>query len=64
MLPFQLAIVPLYRMVNDAGLLGSYTSMVAFYTGLQMPFTIFLYTGFLRARSRRVRWARLRLHFS
>ncbi len=48
-LPFQLALVPLYRIVNDAGLLGTYTGMVAFYVGLQMPFTIFLYTGFLRA---------------
>jgi raffinose/stachyose/melibiose transport system permease protein len=51
-LPFQLALVPLYRMVNSAGLLGSYTSMVLFYTGLQAPFTIFLYTGFLRALPR------------
>jgi raffinose/stachyose/melibiose transport system permease protein len=51
-LPFQLALVPLYRMVKDAGLLGSYTSMVIFYTGLQTPFTIFLYTGFLRAQPR------------
>ena len=51
-LPLQLALVPLYRMVKDAGLLGTYTSMVAFYTGLQMPFTIFLYTGFLRALPR------------
>jgi raffinose/stachyose/melibiose transport system permease protein len=51
-LPFQLALVPLYRMVKDAGLLGSYTSMVIFYTGLQTPFTIFLYTGFLRALPR------------
>jgi raffinose/stachyose/melibiose transport system permease protein len=51
-LPFQLALVPLYRMVKDAGLLGSYTSMVLFYTGLQVPFTIFLYTGFLRALPR------------
>jgi len=51
-LPFQLALVPLYRMVSSAGLLGSYTSMVLFYTGLQAPFTIFLYTGFLRALPR------------
>jgi raffinose/stachyose/melibiose transport system permease protein len=51
-LPFQLALVPLYRMINDAGLLGTYTSMVLFYTGLQAPFTIFLYTGFLRALPR------------
>jgi raffinose/stachyose/melibiose transport system permease protein len=39
-------------MVKDAGLLGSYSSMVVFYTGLQAPFTIFLYTGFLRALPR------------
>jgi raffinose/stachyose/melibiose transport system permease protein len=51
-LPFQLALVPLYRFMKDTGLLGSYTSMVLFYTGLQMPFTIFLYTGFLRALPR------------
>jgi raffinose/stachyose/melibiose transport system permease protein len=51
-LPFQLALVPLYRLVKDAGLLGSYTSMILFYTGLQTPFTIFLYTGFLRALPR------------
>jgi raffinose/stachyose/melibiose transport system permease protein len=51
-LPFQLALVPLYKLVKDAGLLGSYTSMVLFYTGLQTPFTIFLYTGFLRALPR------------
>jgi raffinose/stachyose/melibiose transport system permease protein len=51
-LPFQLALVPLYRFMKDSGLLGSYTSMVLFYTGLQMPFTIFLYTGFLRALPR------------
>jgi raffinose/stachyose/melibiose transport system permease protein len=48
-LPFQLALVPLYRFMKDTGLLGSYTSMILFYTGLQIPFTIFLYTAFLRA---------------
>jgi raffinose/stachyose/melibiose transport system permease protein len=51
-LPFQLALVPLYRFMKDTGLLGSYTSMVLFYTGLQIPFTIFLYAGFLRALPR------------
>jgi raffinose/stachyose/melibiose transport system permease protein len=51
-LPFQLALVPLYKLMKDTGLLGSYTSMVLFYTGLQMPFTVFLYTGFLRALPR------------
>ena len=51
-LPFQLALVPLYKVMKDTGLLGSYASMILFYTGLQMPFTIFLYTGFLRALPR------------
>ena len=52
-LPFQLALVPLYRMVSEArGCSARYTSMVLFYTGLQAPFTIFLYTGFLRALPR------------
>ena len=51
-LPFQLALVPLYAFMKDTGLLGSYSSMILFYTGLQMPLTIFLYTGFLRALPR------------
>ena len=51
-LPFQLALVPLYTFMKDTGLLGSYASMILFYTGLQVPFTIFLYTGFLRALPR------------
>ncbi len=50
--PFQLALVPLYKFMKDTGLLGSYASMILFYTGLQVPFTIFLYTGFLRALPR------------
>jgi raffinose/stachyose/melibiose transport system permease protein len=51
-LPFQLALVPLYKLMKDSGLLGTYWSMILFYTGLQLPFTIFLYTGFLRALPR------------
>jgi len=51
-LPFQLALVPLYQLAGDAGLLGSYTGIVAVYTGLQLPITVFLYTGFLRAQPR------------
>src|SRR4051794_8901106 len=58
-LPFQLALVPLYTFMKDSGLLGSYTSMVLFYTGLQVPFTIFLYTGFLRSLPREYRQAAL-----
>jgi raffinose/stachyose/melibiose transport system permease protein len=48
-LPFQLALIPLYQIVRDLQLIGTYWSMIGFYTGLGLPFTIFLYTGFLRS---------------
>jgi raffinose/stachyose/melibiose transport system permease protein len=48
-LPFQLGMIPLYKLVDDLGWLGTYHGMVLFYTGIQLPFTIFLYTGFIRA---------------
>ena len=41
--------IPLYKLVDDLGWLGSYQGMILFYTGIQMPFTVFLYTGFIRA---------------
>ncbi|MGK5558626.1 carbohydrate ABC transporter permease [Actinomadura kijaniata] len=48
-LPFQLGMIPLFKLVDGAGLLGTYQGMVLFYTGIQLPFTVFLYTGFIRA---------------
>lgn len=48
-LPFQLGMIPLYKLVSDAGLLGGYEAIIVFYTGIQLPFTVFLYTGFIRA---------------
>ncbi|WP_144124147.1 carbohydrate ABC transporter permease [Catellatospora sichuanensis] len=49
MLPFQLASLPLYQTMRDLGLLGSVGALVLFYVGLQVPFTTFLYVGFLRS---------------
>jgi raffinose/stachyose/melibiose transport system permease protein len=49
MLPFQLAALPLYQTMRDLGLLGSVWALILFYSGLQVPFTTFLYVGFLRA---------------
>lgn len=49
LLPFQLALIPLYTTMRDLGLLGSVWGLVIYYIGLQLPFSIFLYTGFLRA---------------
>lgn len=48
LLPFQVAMLPLYVTLRDLHLLGSLWSLVVFYTGLQMPFSIFLLTTFLR----------------
>ncbi|MEV6107259.1 carbohydrate ABC transporter permease [Streptomyces sp. NPDC051940] len=51
-LPFQLGALPLYQTMRDLGLLGSPWALVLFYSGLQVPFTTFLYTGFLRTLPR------------
>jgi raffinose/stachyose/melibiose transport system permease protein len=48
-LPFQLGMIPLYQTFSDLGLIGSYQAVILFYTGIQLPFTVFLYTGFIRA---------------
>ncbi|HET6508986.1 MAG TPA: carbohydrate ABC transporter permease [Baekduia sp.] len=49
MLPLQLGVVPLFVAFRNLGLTGSYVGMIVLYTGLFMPFTVFLYTGFIRA---------------
>ena len=49
LVPFQIAMVPLYFTMRDLGLLGNLWALVLFYVGIQMPFSIFLYAGFLRA---------------
>ncbi|MFF2999487.1 carbohydrate ABC transporter permease [Streptomyces sp. NPDC057950] len=51
-LPFQLAALPLYQTMRDLGLLGTPWALILYYSGLQVPFTTFLYTGFLRALPR------------
>ncbi|CAM5643528.1 sugar ABC transporter permease [Streptomyces pilosus] len=48
MLPAQLALIPLYQSMRDLGLLGSVWSLVLFYSGLQVPFSVFLYASFMR----------------
>jgi raffinose/stachyose/melibiose transport system permease protein len=47
-IPFQLAIVPLYVAMRHLHLIGSYLGMILLYTGFFMPLTVFLYTGFIR----------------
>ncbi|MDQ7992028.1 MAG: carbohydrate ABC transporter permease [Propionicimonas sp.] len=52
LLPFQVALIPLYQTMRDLGLLGSAAGLILFYSGLQVPFSVFLYAGFLRALPR------------
>ena len=49
LLPFQLALLPLYTQMRDLGLLGTVWSLFIVYGGVQMPFSVFLITTFLRA---------------
>jgi raffinose/stachyose/melibiose transport system permease protein len=49
LLPFQLAVIPLYVQMRDLGLLGSLWSLIITYTGVFMPFSIFLITTFIRS---------------
>jgi raffinose/stachyose/melibiose transport system permease protein len=51
-LPFQLAIIPLYAAMRELDLVGTYLGMIVLNTGLLMPLTVFLYTGFIRALPR------------
>lgn len=47
--PIQLGSLPLYQTMRDIGLLGTPWALVIFYAGSAIPFTVFLYVGFLRA---------------
>jgi raffinose/stachyose/melibiose transport system permease protein len=52
LLPFQLALLPLYTTIRDLHLVGTLWSLILFYSGLQIPFSVFLYTAFLRSMPR------------
>lgn len=50
LLPYQMIFVPLYQMFSQAALLGPRApiALIIFYVGHHLPFTIFLFTAFLR----------------
>ena len=50
LLPYQMIFVPLYQMFSHVGLLGGRApiALILFYAGHHLPFTIFLFTSFLR----------------
>lgn len=49
LLPFQLALLPLYVQMRDLGLLGTVWSLIIVYIGSTLPFAVFLITTFLRS---------------
>ncbi|GBF75317.1 sugar ABC transporter permease [Paenibacillus sp. 598K] len=49
MLPFQLAMVPLYRLVNVLHMVNTYHGAILIFTAINLPLSIFLYAGFLRS---------------
>jgi raffinose/stachyose/melibiose transport system permease protein len=51
LLPYQLIFVPLYQSFSAMGLLGATApvALIIFYVGHHLPFTVFLFTTFLRA---------------
>jgi raffinose/stachyose/melibiose transport system permease protein len=52
MIPLQLGMVPLYQLMRDLNLLQTYTSLIIFEVGHQLPLVVFLYAGFLRVLPR------------
>lgn len=51
LLPYQLIFIPLYQAFSGLGMLGPRAplALIIFYIGHHMPFSIFLYTSFIRA---------------
>ncbi|SEP72993.1 carbohydrate ABC transporter permease [Microlunatus flavus] len=48
MVPFQIGVLPLYRLFTQVGLAGNPLSVILFNAGIQLPLTVLLYTGFMR----------------
>jgi raffinose/stachyose/melibiose transport system permease protein len=51
-LPVQLGLIPIFVAMRELGLVGTYPGMIIIYTGLLMPLSVFLYTGFVRSLPR------------
>jgi raffinose/stachyose/melibiose transport system permease protein len=51
-IPFQLGLIPTYVVLRHLHLNTSYFGMIVLYTGLLMPLSVFLFTGFVRTLPR------------
>jgi raffinose/stachyose/melibiose transport system permease protein len=52
MVPLKLAIIPLFILFRDLGILNSHLSLIAIYTAMGLPSTVFIMTGFIRTLPR------------
>lgn len=51
-LPLKLAIIPLFILFRDLGILNTHWSLVAVYVAMGLPSTVFIMTGFIRTLPR------------
>ncbi|MBC7157353.1 MAG: carbohydrate ABC transporter permease, partial [Rhodobacteraceae bacterium] len=51
-LPLKLAIIPLFVLFRDLGILNTQLSLIAVYTAMGLPSTVFIMTGFIRSLPR------------
>ncbi|NOU77476.1 ABC transporter permease subunit [Paenibacillus sp. LMG 31459] len=48
MIPFQLSMIPLYKLLKILHLINTHQGVIFIYIAMTIPFSIFLYTGFLK----------------
>lgn len=48
MIPFQTLMIPIYRMFREIGLLNTLPGVIILIAGINMPFAIMMYIGFVR----------------
>jgi raffinose/stachyose/melibiose transport system permease protein len=52
MVPLKLAIIPLFILFRDLGILNTQWALIAVYTAMGLPSTVFIMTGFIRTLPR------------
>src|SRR5579875_2309217 len=57
--PIQLGLFPLYKEMHDLHLINTYCGVILLYIAVNLPFVIFLYTGFIKAVPRELEEAAL-----
>lgn len=48
MIPFQLSMIPLYKLLKWLHIINTHLGVIFIFTAITIPFSVFLYTGFLK----------------